>query len=262
MPLAIRLILILFISFISTSIPATGQRLLLGLKGGATFSSGIGADARGSALRLGGHGGVLTRVSLPSGFALQTEVLYCQRGDNATEYGFTIGRRLTYLDVPLLIQYHQEELFVEAGAQYSWLLAQSVNPPVVVRPYGLTMQPREVSFVVGFGYQDPAGLSVGWRYVGGLNNVFRPGEISGSGQRQIRNGSLQFYLNYLFEPRQLARGSVNTGRLVFVKLPVELYKGGRFLFYTAPASVIRAIRRPSVPHPEPPAPQPATPPTP
>ncbi|MBT9394583.1 hypothetical protein KLP40_15535 [Hymenobacter sp. NST-14] len=103
------------------------------------------------------------------------------------------------------------------------------------------------------------GLSVGWRYVGGLHNVFRPGEISGSGQRQIRNGSLQLYLNYLFEPRQLARGTVNAGRLVFVKLPVALYKGGRFLFYTGPSSVIRAIGRPSAPTPDPTAPELGTP---
>ncbi|MBT9394584.1 PorT family protein [Hymenobacter sp. NST-14] len=156
---AIRLLPILFIAL---SVPAAGQRLLLGLKGGATFSNGIGADAEGSTLRLGGHGGVLTRLSLPGGLALQAEGLYSQRGDNATAYGFTIGRRLTYLDAPLLLQYHQQDLFVEAGAQYSWLLNESPNLQPVFRLNELTVRPREVSFVVGFGYQDPGGA------VGGL----------------------------------------------------------------------------------------------
>ncbi|MFD2783877.1 outer membrane beta-barrel protein [Hymenobacter rubripertinctus] len=254
MPPVIRLLCILFIIPI---IPATGQRLLLGVKGGATLSNGIGADAQGSTLRLGGHGGLLTRLRLPAGFALQTEALYSQRGDNATAYGSTIGQRLTYLDVPLLAQYHQQDLFVEAGGQYSWLLAQSANEPPVFRLNALAVRPREVSFVVGFGYQDTVGLSVGWRYVGGLHNVFRPGELSGSGQRQIRNGSLQFYLNYLFEPRQVVQAAVRTGQGTgwlavatarrAAKLPVVLYQGARFVFYTGPAAVIRRLRRPPAP---------------
>lgn len=172
------------------SVSAAGQRVLVGLKGGGNLSSAVGADAVNSRLRLGGHAGLLTRFQLPAlgpvrGLALQAEALYALRGDRGTDYGFTLGHRLDYLDVPALLQYQgRDGLFIETGAQYSLLLRATPNlPPPPGRLGELTLRKRELSLVVGLGYQDSTGMSVGWRYVAGLDNVFYPGEISGSGQR-------------------------------------------------------------------------------
>jgi hypothetical protein len=194
---------------------AQAQRVLLGLKGGATIANGIGKDALGSSLRFGAHGGGLLRINLTEHLALQGEGLYAQRGDNSTVYGRTINHRLDYVDVPLLLQYHQQDLFVEAGAQLSWLRqATPTSKDAAIMLNQLTFQEQERSFVVGFGYQDSSGVTVGWRYVGGLSNVYRPGQISGSGQVQLRNSTVEFYLAYVFAPRQIIRLVTSPARLI------------------------------------------------
>lgn len=205
----------LLASLLLIAMPAQAQRVLLGLKGGAAIANGIGADAKGSSLRFGAHGGGLLRVKISEHLALQAEGLYAQRGDNSTIYGRTINHRLDYIDVPVLLQYHYNDLFVEAGAQFSQLqTATNNNTEEIYTLNRLTFQQQEKSFVVGFGYQDSSGVAVGWRYVGGLNNVYRPGQLSGSGQRQLRNSSVEFYLAYLFTSRQMIRLFTSPVRLI------------------------------------------------
>ena len=220
------------------STAASGQRVLLGLKGGGAFSKAIGPDATASRLRLGGTAGLLLRLELPAGLALQAEGLYAQRGDNGSSYGFSVGHRLDYLAVPLLLQYHRDGLFVEGGAQYGHLLRATPNEPPVFRLGQLTFEPRDLNFVLGLGFQDSSGVSVGWRYVGGLNNVFQPGEISGTGQRRLRNSSLELYLNFVFEPRQVGQLTVATGRGIG-----RGALGAARLIGRAPGALFRAVQR-------------------
>jgi hypothetical protein len=58
----------------------------------------------------------------------------------------------------------------------------------------------EYGYAFGFGYQDPGGLSAGWRYNGGLTNIFKRVGFGNdeSEQLQARNGALQFYVAYRF----------------------------------------------------------------
>jgi hypothetical protein len=198
-----------------TATPLHAQRVILGVKGGATIANGIGADAQSSSLRLGGQGGALLRFRLTSHFAVQSEGLYVQRGDNGTFYGPTIGHRLDYISLPVLLQYHYNDLFVEAGSQVSWLQAAAPNLNEKNRAINSpTFQTQERSFVVGFGYLDSTGVTVGWRYTGGLSNVFRPSPISGSRQLQVRNSTVEFYLGYLFEPLQIIQLITSPLRLI------------------------------------------------
>ncbi|SNC77497.1 Outer membrane protein beta-barrel domain-containing protein [Hymenobacter gelipurpurascens] len=180
------------------AVPAQAQRILLGLKGGATIANGIGADAKNSSLRFGAHGGGLLRIKLTKHLAVQGEALYTQRGDNSSAYGPSIQHRLDYVSFPVLAQYHWDDIFFEAGPYFSQL--RSVTPVVAQRtPVGTAaFRKQDAGFVVGLGYQDSTGFSVGWRYNGGLNNVFRRVDIDGSSQVQLRNSSVEFYLAYLF----------------------------------------------------------------
>ena len=239
------------------NVAASGQRVLVGLKGGGAFSKAIGADATASRLRLGGTAGLLLRLELPAGLALQAEGLYAQRGDNGSTYGFSLGHRLDYLALPLLLQYHRDGLFVEGGAQYGYLWRTSPNEPPVFRLGELAFARRELSFVAGVGFQDSSGVSVGWRYVGGLNNVFRPGEISGTGQRQLRNSSLELYLNFVFEPRQMGQLTVATGRGIG-----RGAVGAARLLGRAPGALYKAVRQVGRKRPVAPVPAPAAAPAP
>ncbi|MBT2557790.1 PorT family protein [Hymenobacter sp. ISL-91] len=239
------------------STAAAGQRVLLGLRGGGTFSNAIGPDATASRLRLGATAGLLVRLELPAGLALQAEGLYAQRGDNGASYGFSVGHRLDYLAVPLLLQYHRDGLFVEGGVQYGHLLRSTPNEPPAFRLSELTFEPSDLNFVLGIGFQDSSGVSVGWRYVGGLDNVFQPGQISGTGQRQLRNSSLELYLNYVFEPRQVGQLTVATGRGIG-----RGALGAVRLIGRAPSALLRAVQRrqrPPAPAPTPVATPPALP---
>ncbi|TGE05210.1 hypothetical protein [Hymenobacter fodinae] len=206
---------VLLVGTILLSIPSHAQRILLGLKGGAAIANGIGTDAKNSSLRFGGQGGALLRVKLTEQLAIQGEGLYVQRGDNGTLYGRTIGHRLDYISALLLLQYHFADIFVEAGPQLNWLRTATPNIVSAQAINTLTFQDQDRSFVVGFGYQDTTGVTVGWRYIGGLSNVFNPSPISGSRQLQLRNSTVEFYLGYLFEPRQIIR---------FITSPVRLVK--------------------------------------
>ncbi|NVO86545.1 porin family protein [Hymenobacter terrestris] len=236
------------------STAASGQRVLLGLKGGGAFSKAIGPDATASRLRLGATVGLLVRLELPVGLALQAEGLYAQRGDNGNSYGFSVGHRLDYLAVPLLLQYHRDGLFVEGGAQYGYLLRATPNEPPAIRLDELAFEPRDLNFVLGVGFQDTSGVSVGWRYVGGLNNVFQPGQTSGTGQRRLRNSSLELYLNFVFEPRQVGQLTVAIGRGIG-----RGALGAVRLIGRAPGTLFRVVQRRQRPPTQLPAPD-ATPP--
>ncbi|UYZ61761.1 PorT family protein [Hymenobacter weizhouensis] len=232
--------------------PASPPLLLLGLKGGAAVSSGVGPDAHGSSLRLGGHGGALLRVQPLARLAVQAEALYAHRGDGATAYGPSIGHRLSYLNVPVLLQYHPGDLYFEAGPQFSWLLAAAPNTPSQGSLGRTLFQSRAIGFAAGFGYQDTTGLTLGWRYNGNWQNLYRPVELVDHTQVRLRSSAIEFYMSYVFEPRQagqagkaVARGSVRAGRFLFVTVPVGAMRAVGRLFRKPPAAPATAPATPA-----------------
>ena len=113
-----------------------------------------------------------------------------------------------------MAQYHWDDIFFEAGPYFSQLRAAT---PVVAQLNSIgtaAFRTRDAGFVIGFGYQDSTGVTVGWRYNGSLNNVFRPVDIDGSSQVQLRNSSIEFYLAYVFAPRQIIRLLTSPVRLI------------------------------------------------
>ncbi|MBB4602519.1 hypothetical protein HNQ93_003276 [Hymenobacter luteus] len=227
-----------------TPAPAQAPRVLLGLKGGAHIARGIGADAAESTSRFGGHGGALVRLRVYKQFGLQVEGLYMPRGDNSQTLNSNaaIGHQLAYISVPVLAQYHYHDVFFEAGPQFGRLLAAK---PANVQYPGVTdylFRKNDIGFSVGFGYQDTTGILLGWRYTGGLQNIYRRVDWGGSSQAQLRNSSIEFYLGYLFEPQKVVRLGVSSAKLVFIRTPALLFKGGKFLFYTAPGKLLRRSR--------------------
>lgn len=259
--------LILFtLLLIGVITPTIAQRFQLGVKGGGGLSNGVGYDAQNSAIRLDWHAGILAHIRLTEHINWQAEAQYALKGDNALAYGPSIGHQLAYLDVPLLIQYIQDDLFLEIGPRYSYLLTAKANGPGTTGIGRQAFRDATYGFAVGFGYQDPSGVQVGWRYTADLTNMYRGIEYGGDIGRQqtrMRNSTMQLYLGTLFEPKDVVHAAVNTGkftwksskaavrgskrlaigtaRLLFVKVPVLVFRSGKFLFYTGPQKLLRTV---------------------
>jgi hypothetical protein len=155
-----------------------------------------------SKLRVGYHGGATLNLGVGERFSLQSEGLYMIKGDKSLVYGPSIVSELRYLDGLVLLRYTTTDIFFEAGPQVGRLLSVKSNLENVdaLSVEEGPFRQLEYGYAFGFGYQDPKGLSAGWRYNGGLTNIFKrvafePGEEE---QLQARNGALQFYVAYRF----------------------------------------------------------------
>ncbi|OON70529.1 porin family protein [Hymenobacter sp. CRA2] len=189
----IPLAVLLFCAF-----AACAQQLRVGVRGGGSLTNGIGADANGSSFRFGYHGGAVVQLRATERWSLQPEVLYTLKGDAAEAYGPAINAGLTYLEAPVLLRYLRDDAFIEAGPYAAYRLRTSYNDNDVqlsgISPY----QQADYGLVFGFGYQDPQGLSVGWRYVTGLRNIYRPVAFADALEHvRLRNSSIQLSFAYL-----------------------------------------------------------------
>lgn len=102
-----------------------------GLKGGVNFSNVYDSEGEDfeAETKMGLAGGVFLAIPLGKYFGVQPEVLFSQRGFQATgqllgsPYNFT--RTSSYLDVPLLFAIKPSEFVtLVVGPQYSYLLKQ------------------------------------------------------------------------------------------------------------------------------------------
>ncbi|TGE26207.1 porin family protein [Hymenobacter metallicola] len=224
-----------------TASTSQAQQLRLGLKVGGNVSNAVGPDARESSWLVGLHGGITAQLrpaGLPN-WGLQTEALYTMKGDNALLYGPNLMARLTYADIPLLLQYHWDDVFFEAGPQASYLISATANVPETVLP---DFKAFVYGFAVGFGYQNDAGVRIGWRYNADLTNVTNPVEVNGEPtQLRMRNSVMELHLGYNAGVGQLGKAVGDAGR--------GIGRGVKFVV-TAPFRIFRKKR---------PAPQQAAP---
>ncbi|WP_165903574.1 outer membrane beta-barrel protein [Hymenobacter gummosus] len=174
------------------------QQLQGGVRAGGNISSGVGADARNSSLLLGYHGGLTGRLAFTQRWSVHPEALYTLKGDRTLAYGPSVQARLGYLEMLLLPRFTLDEAFVEAGPYAAVLLHHHYHDAALQLP-GITPFRRvDYGLALGIGYQDPGGLSLSWRYVAGVNNLYRPVDFSGViEQVRMRNGTLQFTFGYL-----------------------------------------------------------------
>lgn len=161
---------------------ALAQGLSFGVKGGINLSSVTGADATGAEAFTGGAGGGYLTLSLLPSFAVQPEILYSQKGWNASGENSgvpTVGEyRINYLEVPVL-------------AKFSFGIL--VKPYILVGPYfanrisssweetagGVTLsgsmddglKKSDIGYVLGAGVSTPIKLSFEARYCGGVSTI-------------------------------------------------------------------------------------------
>jgi len=105
--------------------------LLFGLKAGANYSNVY--DMQGEAFqadpKLGLAAGVFLAIPIGKYLGIQPEVLYSQKGFQATGVilgnTYNLSRTTSYIDVPLLFSFKPSEFItLLAGPQYSYLMKQ------------------------------------------------------------------------------------------------------------------------------------------
>ncbi|MCB2378901.1 PorT family protein [Hymenobacter sp. BT635] len=238
------------------------QLLRLGLKAGGNVSNVVGYDAENSGWLIGAHGGVLAQLR-PAGlpqWGLQAEALYTMKGDNSATYGPSVMARLDYLDFPVLLQYHWDNIFFEAGPQASYLLSVASVNPLVVLPGTVTFRRWAYGFAAGLGYQDPSGVQIGWRYNADLTNIRKAIQYADDNVQQVRlrNSVMEFYLGYNVGAGQLGGALLGAGK--------GIGRGTKFLFFTGPKRLLFGKKQRPAPTEAPaatpapaPAPAPVTP---
>ncbi|RTQ53437.1 PorT family protein [Hymenobacter gummosus] len=206
---------------LTTAPSAHAQGIRFGLKAGANYSNLAGdlADEDLYDSKFGVHGGFMVNLALTDdGFlSVQPELLYSQKGYqyNGSQlfgtYKYSGKVRYDYLDVPVLLRIKADNLFFEAGPQYSYLINVNNSSQRTITVGGLTVEApdnynqdlsntnrNEFGYVAGLGYQSDAGALLGLRYNGAFGDIAKNDTYWNGELRNARNSVFQLYLGYMF----------------------------------------------------------------
>jgi hypothetical protein len=156
-----------------TFFSAANAQIQFGVKAGANFATLTGSASEGATTKVDFHGGVFGNIPLISSFFLQPELVYSGQGAKATanQTDFTINQ--SYLNVPVLLQYHHGSgLFLETGPQVGFLLAANVKSGGESQDVKSSYKSTDFSWAFGLGFKIPlihAGIDA--RYNLGLTNI-------------------------------------------------------------------------------------------
>lgn len=173
-----------------------------GLKGGlnvAKLAFGNNTDAD---WRTGFHLGGLSHIHLTPSFSLQPEVYYSSQGTKIPNSGRQMNLNLSYINVPVLLQYNFANGFrLQGGPQVGFLVGVSdkVNDEELNLYSTADFKSIDVAIPLGISYLGYSGLGADVRYNIGLTNVMQATTPT------TRNNVFQIGAFYLFDHRHKAK---------------------------------------------------------
>jgi len=190
----------------------SAQQFRLGVKGGLNYAGSAVHTIVGSDRLLGINGGVVVRHSFTPDevWNVQAELLYSGRGDkNKNGYTSTGSRtthiyRRNYLELPIVGKIKAHRVTLEAGPQLGYLLSVHSSSGNFYDLNGRlqsykSFKPLQLGYVVGLGYELPAGFSLTLRYSRDFTNIYK---VEFSDATNLHNSMFQGQLGYLFGPKQ------------------------------------------------------------
>lgn len=187
-------------------VTTTGFSQTLGIKGGATYYTFAGSDAKDYEYRLGYTAGIMMQQHINELIGVQVEALYTSKGGKI-EYSsgndeVQGSQRLNYLDVPLLLHLSSSGLFFDLGPQLSFITKGrnvrevTSGTTTTTTKTDITDQPYSIDFgyVAGLGYRASSGIGLELRYNGGLKKVDDEGPSAGI---ERRNSGFNLMLSYM-----------------------------------------------------------------
>ena len=202
---------LLSLALLATAATAANAQATFGVKAGVVAATVSGDDTDGVDNRFGGQFGLTANFGINDMFSFQPELLYSQKGfqlkDEDSGLKLESKTTLHYIDVPLMLRLNADGPFFEAGPQVGFLVGRKSETEISGGGNsGSTSETDtdgfskvDIGYIAGLGYQLESGLSVGIRYNGGINSIFKDDNSStGGDSKNVRNSAFQFQVGYRF----------------------------------------------------------------
>jgi hypothetical protein len=166
----------------------------IGIKGGLNLYNIHNDNDVKYDYKVGYNFGLLGHIHLNKSFAIQPEVVYSMQGAKQTVNNVTTNYNLSYINVPVLIQYMFDNgLRLQAGPQLGLLVAAKSKTGSETVDNKENLKPIDIALSIGAGYIfPPTGLGIDVRYNHGLSNINDTGDVTST------NRGLQVGLFYIF----------------------------------------------------------------
>ena len=176
-----------------------------GVKGGVNFAELQGRSGEDASYKTFYHVGILYQANLLGPLSIQPELQYSVQGSDLKGAFTDYKTKLHYFTVPVLAKVTVGPIFVEAGPQFGYLVSANDEGKVQVSntngsaSYGQVNQSStgnykrgDFSLAAGAGLKFSA-LSIGARYVAGLNDINDVKNLSGVNDSKLQNRVFQIY---------------------------------------------------------------------
>ena len=176
-----------------------------GVKGGLNFAELQGRDGEDASYKTFYHVGILYQANILGPLSIQPELQYSVQGSDLKGAFTDYKTKLHYFTVPVLAKVTLGPIFVEAGPQFGYLVSANDEGKVQISntngsaSYGQVNQSStgnykrgDFSLAAGAGLKFSA-LSIGARYVAGLNDINDVKNLSGVNDPKLQNRVFQIY---------------------------------------------------------------------
>jgi hypothetical protein len=180
------------------------NRFKPGLKLGLSTSQ-VAGDTYAGFNKAGLDGGATLTGKLNEKLSAQFEILFVQKGSKHVgdytkgDYSFYL-MRLNYIEVPVLLEYHQKKFTFEVGPGFGYLINSKEEDNTGVLLNTIPFYKTEVSGSIGLSYSIYKNWNVSWRFTNSLSPIRRFASGASywfnTGQK---NNVLAFTLTYTFE---------------------------------------------------------------
>jgi hypothetical protein len=180
----------LFVAMLLLSLQPAFAQIQLGLKAGANFSNFTGGDFQNvekEALTRP-YAGAYVRWRFANNLGLQPELLFSEQGAKLKSGTEEFDAKVSYLNIPVMVQYHFGGVYLEAGPQVGFKLNEDAPDSVS----GDFAKSNDVALAVGLGFETKIGLGINARYTMGLTSVGN----SDLPNSDFKNGVFQLGLFY------------------------------------------------------------------
>lgn len=186
-----------FILALCISSMSFAQGAKFGIKGGVNLATlNIDPDVDGIDTKIGYHIGLLSHIHLAPQWALQPELVYSLQGMDQTFGGERYPWNLSYINIPVMIQYMFDNGFrLQAGPQLGLLVAAKQKGGGTTEDIKGNFKSIDASLGLGLGYLSRSGFGLDGRYNLGLNN------INNNGTNEVQNSVFQIGVFYMFDNR-------------------------------------------------------------
>lgn len=165
--------MILSVTALSLLFSTVYAQQAIGIKGGVNIASLSGFEGRS---RISAHGGVFLHHTINKNWCFQPELLYSGEGQRYLSGGVERTLALSYLQLPLMIQYYPApQIYFEAGPQFGVLVSAQDKVDDAEEQINAKddFTQAQVALGLGLGYKVSEQLILYGRYNFGLTDVSR-----------------------------------------------------------------------------------------